>query len=127
MDGSSVAQAMSMSDMGSARNAGSIGLKRSAIGERQTIARAGTKVKGPEQPAPHSRQIWLEDSREVPSTTTPPMSSARLAKIDPAERGAVAEPEGEPVAGLAGLVRVRAPHGATGDQVDERTLTSRRP
>src|SRR4029450_12592794 len=83
------------------------------------ITRTGIKVKGPGAAGASLTQISLEHSREVSVHHHAAPELAGLAKIDPAERGAVAEPEGEPVAGLAGLVRVRAPHGAAGDQVDE--------
>src|SRR5262245_62548664 len=71
-------------------------------------------------------QISLDDAREVAGYDHATHQLTRLAEVDPTERGAVAEPEGEPVAGLARLVRLRAPRGALGDHLDEGLAVARR-
>src|SRR4029453_85893 len=71
-------------------------------------------------------QITLDDAGEVARHDHAAHQLMRLTEIDPAQRGAVAEPEGEPVAGLACLVRLRTPRGAPGDHLDQRPPVPRR-
>src|SRR5439155_22980016 len=51
---------------------------------------------------------------------------ARLAEVDPAERGAVEEPERDQIPRLADRVHLRLAHGARRDQLDERGDVVRR-
>src|SRR5262249_2935462 len=71
-------------------------------------------------------QISFDDAREVAGYDHATHQLTRLAEVNPTERGAVAEPEREPVARLTRLVRLRAPRGALGDHLHERLAVARR-